>query len=421
MPDTNISAGHPPLHPEPYLLAPAEPVKKSKSLLVEILEPLASLRLTVVLFSLSFLLVFYGTWAQKEMGIWTAVDTYFRSFFVLIPLRIVLCYMFPSISGVLPFPGGWLLGALLLINLLAAHIVRFRLSWKRSGILLTHSGLVLMMVGELLTGLLAVEGHMRIEEGSSANYLEHDRFAELAIIDSSNPKKDVVVAIPEGRLRSQAPVDDEHLPFIVAGKQYLVNSVLNAPQKGKANLATAGIGVEILAEAKPEVSGTDANQVPDAPAAYVAFTRRDNGQSLGTYLLTTHVKVPQKITVGSKTYQIILRAKRSLKPYTLHLLEFRHDLYPGTTIPKNFSSLVRLVDPSTGENREVKISMNDPLSYHGETFYQSGYLSNDTGTILQVVHNPAQSFPYVACIMVTLGMLIHFGLRLDDFLRRMGA
>ena len=38
------------------------------------------------------------------------------------------------VGGSFPFPGGWLLGGLLLANLLAAHLVRFKLSWKRSGI-----------------------------------------------------------------------------------------------------------------------------------------------------------------------------------------------------------------------------------------------------------------------------------------------
>ena len=53
--------------------------------------------------------------------------------------------------GSFPFPGGWLLGSVLLVNLLAAHAIRFKLSWKRSGILLLHAGIILMMIGEFIT------------------------------------------------------------------------------------------------------------------------------------------------------------------------------------------------------------------------------------------------------------------------------
>ncbi len=55
----------------------------------------------------------------------------------------------------------------------------------------------------------------------------------------------------------------------------------------------------------------------------------------------------------------------STKAFALTLLDFTHDRYAGTDIPKNFSSRVRLVDPERGENREVLISMNDPLRYRG--------------------------------------------------------
>jgi hypothetical protein len=75
------------------------------------------------------------------------------------------------------------------------------------------------------------------------------------------------------------------------------------------------------------------------------------------------------------------------------------------------------VDPERKENREVNISMNAPLSYAGETFYQQSFLPGDRGTILQVVHNPGRIMPYLSCIMVAGGMLLHFGIHLLGFLR----
>src|SRR5262245_53871694 len=52
------------------------------------LKSLASLKLTVVLLGMSVFLVFIGTVAQIEGGIWTIVRDYFRSFYVLVPLQL---------------------------------------------------------------------------------------------------------------------------------------------------------------------------------------------------------------------------------------------------------------------------------------------------------------------------------------------
>ncbi|MFO0843370.1 MAG: hypothetical protein U0797_13385 [Gemmataceae bacterium] len=96
---------------------------------VSFLKPLASLRLTVVLFVLSLLLVFFGTMAQIDNGIGTVMKEYFRWWWVWVPWRLLVQFgqvffgvpQAWNVSGAFPFPGGWTLGTLLLINLIAAH------------------------------------------------------------------------------------------------------------------------------------------------------------------------------------------------------------------------------------------------------------------------------------------------------------
>jgi hypothetical protein len=110
-----------------------------------------------------------------------------------------------------------------------------------------------------------------------------------------------------------------------------------------------------------------------------------------------------------------LRSARFYKPFTLHLLEFRHDKYPGTDIPKNFSSRVRLQRPDTGEDREVLIYMNSPLRYNGETYYQASFDQDNQGTVLEVVHNPSWLTPYFSCVLVGAGLIVQFVTHLFDF------
>jgi len=395
------------------------------------LEALASLRVTVVLFVLAFILVFYGTWAQVDAGIWTVVNDYFRAAVVWIPLKVVFFHAF-DIPGALPYPGGWLLGGILLANLLAAHAIRFRVDWKRSGILLIHSGLVVMMLSELITGLYAIEGRMTIVEKQSSNFVEHDRHAELAVVDVTDPKREHVVAVSSTSLADGKVLRDLPLPFAIEVIRYMPNSdvfdlehaeiYFSARKKGMPdNPADAGLGLRSIAIEKSITTGTDTEQRIELPSAYVRILDKD-GKSLGTFLLSTYFgflnEVPDEIRHDGKSYRLSLRFERSYRPYTIQLEEFRHDVYVGTTTPKNYSSDVRIIDPETGENRPVKISMNNPLRYRGETFYQSALHPFAKGTVLQVVRNPGWLMPYISCAMVTIGMLIHFGLHLTSFLRR---
>ena len=384
-----------------------------------ILRPFASLRMTVVLFSLSMFLILAGTLAQTESGIWTVVDEYFRSLIVRIPLRLFAPQSMVTIPGAIFFPGGLTLGAMLLVNLIAAHTVRFKINLKRMGIILTHSGVMLLLVGEFVTGALAREGNMAIDEGASSNFVEDIRQAELAIIDGSNPDDDLVVVVPESFLRTpDKPISHDLLPFEIRVDQWMPNSqILGSMQSSpqRRSMADRGIGLSVTAVEISVATGVDGATV-DLPSAYITLLT-PNG-SAGSYLVSIFFEEPQQVVIADKVYTIALRFKRTYKPYTLHLIDFKHDKFVGTERPRNFSSLVRLVDEENHVDREVLIWMNHPLRYRGETFYQASFKQGDLGTVLQVVRNPGWLLPYISCALVTLGLTWHFGFRLGTFIRR---
>jgi cytochrome c biogenesis protein ResB len=143
-----------------------------------------------------------------------------------------------------------------------------------------------------------------------------------------------------------------------------------------------------------------------------------NTGSLGTWLVSEALGARQTFSYAGRTWELALRPLRYPKPFTVTLQKFSHDLYPGTEIPKNFSSRVTLSDPDHATQRDVLIYMNHPLRYRGETFYQAGFEKGDGATILQVVHNPSFLAPYVACAMIALGLLVQFGYHLIGFSRR---
>lgn len=364
----------------------------------------SSLRLTVVCLALGAVLVFAGTLAQVDLGLYKAQNEFFRSFFI---------YWGPKgASWQIPvFPGGYLVGGILLINLVAAHFSRFVFSRKKAGIWMVHFGIILLLLGQLLTDMLSRETGLHLREGQAKNYSESSRQTELAVIDATDPELDTVIAIPQRVLARQNEVRPPGLPFAVSVKSFFANSLVEERGTNTAlpPAATQGLGPRATVRELPRETDTNMRDVPSAVVELVA-----PGGSLGTWLVSEMVR-SQEFTWNNHTYTLTMRPRRYYKPYTLRLLKFRHDVYAGTDIPKNYSSRVLLQRPDTGEKREVLIYMNNPLRYAGETYYQADLDKDDRGTFLQVVHNPSWLTPYFSCILVGAGLIVQFMSHLVGF------
>ncbi len=143
-----------------------------------LLQPLASLKLTVALFAMSIVIVLAGTMAQVNQDIWAVINSYFRiNFSSLFSTRFPWLHLgelfvwidsqlfapasfFPSKPN-LPnwlgfwFPKGWLIGAVMLMNLVAAHAVRFRVQTRGARLWL---GVAIIALGCLVTALVIASG-----------------------------------------------------------------------------------------------------------------------------------------------------------------------------------------------------------------------------------------------------------------------
>lgn len=367
-----------------------------------------SLKLTVVCLTLAMLLVFFGTLAQVDLGLYKAQNEFFRSF---------LIYWGPKGADwkIPVFPGGYLIGGLLLINLIAAHYSRFGFRKDKFGIVITHLGLILLLMGQLATDMLSTESSLHLRNGEAKNYSESDRLTELAVIGKVDPRTDQVVAIPDSRLAGGSVIRTPELPFAVRVKHFYRNSLLvaQATDDFEKSGATQGVGPDVWIREEPRTTKMDERDTPSALVELVA-----DGKSLGSWLVSTRLAAPQTVTFNGRAYDLILRLRRYYIPFNLQLLEFKHDIYAGTDIPKNFSSQVRVLNPATGEDREVKIKMNTPLRYGGLTFYQASFDQDDRGSILEVVHNPSWVTPYLACLLVGVGLGVQFLSHLVPFVKR---
>ena len=382
--------------------------RRAIDLLDKVVDFFCSLKLTIVCLAFGFILVFAGTMAQVDLGLYKAQNEFFRSFLVSWGPK--------GASWKIPvLPGGYLVGGVLLLNLIAAHLRSFHFTRKKIGIWMIHSGLILLLLGQLLTDMLSRESLLRLREGETKNYSEREREAELAVIDTTDAHSDKVVAIPQQVLSCQKEIVHSEIPFRIKVKDFFANSLVeNRPVDSLAPpAASRDIGMAALAKELPHTTSMDERDVPSAVIEIVTTQG-----SIGTWLVSKFIAEPQRFSWNKREYQVVLRPRREYKPYSLQLMSFQHDVYPGTDIPKNFSSRVLLNRPGTGERREVLIYMNNPLRYAGETYYQSGFDQDNQGTILQVVDNPSWLTPYFSCLLMAGGLGVQFLMHLLNFTKR---
>ncbi len=381
-----------------------------KSVAKSLLDVLTSLKLTIVCLAALMVLVVACTLAQVSLGTFGAVNQYIRSFVVWAEV--------PGTGwSVAVFPGGALVGLVLAANLIAAQGKRLELSWKKAGLWIVHAGLILLFAGEFATSAFQVESRLAIEQGQTVNFVERQRGLELAVVDVTDPAHDDVYGVPEALLARGGEVAVPGTPLTLRVKGWYQNAELvNRGPADPPSPATAGVGVGVaVREMPPVTSDDDMNR----SAAYVEPVAA--GRSYGTWLVSNVLGAPQAFIHEGRTYRLQLRQQRQYLPYAITLKKFSHDVYPGTDIPKNFSSLVHLSNPRRGEERDVLIYMNQPLRYDGKAFYQASFGKGDTLSILQVVDNPGWLIPYIACVLVAAGLVVHFGIALRRSMRRRGA
>ncbi len=528
---------------------------------------LTSLRLTVWLLGFSVVLVFLGSIAQVPEGLWNAQARWFKSWVIT-----------THVGGFeIPFfPGGHLLGALLFLNLLAAHFKRFKSDFQKFGIQLTHVGIIVMLVGQFITDKKQVESFLGFEEGETRSFTEHHRDSELVFLREKDANTDEAVSFPEelykpgglfSRVKLPVELKQGKLPFTVRVLKFGMNgdvlspdSVKKMAERLKTALATldgkfstaealvpvaeadmmnveramvwrramkrmGGANEALLAEVKniakdpkraadlmaavkkqfredmlgafkqagerarrmgqpplgPEMQFVaeleEVGKLADAEKLEAAATNGsgkvahivprpeikddkagrnfqwavievfEGGKSLGTWLVSSRLN-PQPIESGGQMWRVQMRNERYYLPYGLQLVRAKQEVYQGTSQASEFASRVRIINPSTNENRETDITMNNPLRYQGLTFYQSnmgqgefrgpgtaalmaaltGRPPEDFADIekkqggrnsgLQVVENPSMLAPYTGCLLVGFGMLWQFLFHLTGFLAK---
>lgn len=102
------------------------------------------------------------------------------------------------------------------------------------------------------------------------------------------------------------------------------------------------------------------------------------------------------MSVGAKLIDI---------PFSIQLVDFELERYPGSMTPASYASDVVLIDKEQGVNMPYRIYMNHILDHRNYRFFQSSYDPDEKGTVLSVNHDPGTWPTYIGYLLLGIGML----------------
>lgn len=314
-----------------------------------------------------------GTLAQKCIGLFRAQEIFFSSWILWL--------------GPIPLPGTYLTLAAITLSLTIKFLIASPWRIEKIGINLTHLGILVLLIGGIITAATQREGFMVLAEGTRS--------------DTSSSYHDRVFTVTKGGTEIfQIPHTELSNGLVHIGKM---------PVDIK----------KICRNCLPDTAPEDASR--QGIAAKVTLTdmapEKEDEQNLSGLELTvsgkTYVLMERMSPfVSHEGYQFSVGRKATYLPFSIRLEKFSMSYYPGTNMAREYTSDVIVEDG--GSAWPARIGMNEPLRYKGYTVYQSSFLEGpkDIQSVLSIVENKGRAFPYIGSIIIFAGLLVHLILRL---------
>jgi fumarate reductase subunit D len=387
-------------------------MKKLGSLLFSFL---ASFGLTILLLIFMFIVILWGTLYQVDHGLYAAQQKFFDS-------KIVLADLGPL---KVPLPGAYTLMVVLAINLVCGGFIRIRKSKYTAGVLIAHFGIAFMLGSCALTFHFAERGHMILYEGDSSN--EFRSFVDWTIEIAKPGAGETVFVIDEDAFSDlkngkSRVFHSDVLPFDLKLSDYSINAVASRVRPVMPDDVRIVDGY-FLASMRPEERAE-----MNTPGVYAEIVNLETGETSEAILWGQHqrrdenyVGLPLTAEAGGETWLVGLTLKHWALPFKITLDEFIHEKHASSTMAKSFESYITKTE---GEQKDsIRIWMNHPLRHDGYTFFQESWGPGNAApgdplfSQFAVVRNPGDQGPLYACIIVSVGLLLHFIQKLLAYMR----
>ena len=322
-----------------------------------------------------------GTVAQKYIGLFEATKIFFSAPIIWL--------------GFVPLPGLPVLIGLIFINLSFKLLFKSPWTWRNAGIIVTHIGVMLLLVGGLFTALFSSEGYIDLAPGQTKSFVTDYHTRVFVIMDNEGTiiKKFEHDALSVGQTLT-IPTTPLRIEILEACRHCKIVARQDATD------AYQGMAQHMSLQAEPPRKLNEEN----FSGLTFAIKGSDNN---GVYTVLEGIPKLPKVTADDKTYHIELRREQRKLPFRIELLEFKREMHPGTAMAKAYSSRVRIYDGDA--QWESVIRMNEPLRYKGYSLFQSSFIETPSGdmSVLAIVWNAGRTFPYLSGIAVCLGIILH--------------
>lgn len=382
--------------------------------------------LATVLLVLLGIQTWLATLEMVDAGLLATLHKYFHwtSWYVLAKMPL----FGTDLNLVIPMPGSYWVCALLMVNMILGGLIRARKGWKTVGVLMSHFAIIFMIAAGGVAQLFEKRGVMILFEGEQSDFavsLTDPTIEVFEVKDGAATGQVTVAGEPE--LRGLETDDVRRIilpdqPFDLEITGWLRNMAVR-PATGKEG-------------GNPEVDGWQLLELPlekegelNSPGCYARAVFPD-GTKGEVFLLAVPppgyvqgVYAPQVIEADGRRFAIRLAKETIPVPFPIQLDDAIAEYFPNSSKPKAFMSKIQRIED---EAIPVEISMNEPMREGGFTFFQrtmsggpqSQAMAEYSG--LEVVSNPADKWPEYSLYVVTLGLFIHFVMKLWIFLNGSG-
>ncbi len=322
-----------------------------------------------------------GTVAQKYIGLYAATKLFFSD-----PILFV---------GVVPLPGFPIFLVILFINL--AFKIIFSSPWtiQNSGIIITHLGAMLLLIGGMITAIFSHEGFIDLGLSQSKSYVEDYHHRVFAILDEEG---NIIHETNHRSIQEQQTIRLNTPSIEIKIIETCNNCTIS--KRGNGDDTFHGMAQHM------KLSDSTLRNTDEENMGGITF-KVAGSENDGIYVVLEDVPRYPEIFIGDSSYRFALRKQRSSLPFNIELLNFERELYPGTQMAKSYASHVRITDGDSAW--ESVISMNEPLRYKGYSFFQSSFIAAPSGdiSVLAVVWNAGRTFPYIAGLTMCIGLILH--------------
>ena len=112
----------------------------------------------------------------------------------------------------------------------------------------------------------------------------------------------------------------------------------------------------------------------------------------------------KQVDFGDLKVNLTYGAEYIKLPFSIKLVNFELERYPGSNSPASYASDVVLVDAQQHVNKPFRIYMNHILEHRNYRFYQSSYDQDEKGTVLSVNNDPGTIPTYIGYLMLAIGV-----------------